>query len=342
MQASVTVIARTDASNTHFGDISMKKTLLAGAALLVSGAAMAQSSVTMYGVVDFGLGKSSVNGLGLDNGKPGSPTASQSFHTPTRIGVRGTEDLGNGLKANFNFESGGITGDDGSVAGTFWGREAWVGLSGNFGSTRLGRTSSFGTQGHARYDFNGISQSSAMDNAGVSPVTWYGSSRRNSVLQYVTPNMGGLEAGVAYVFSADNVTAGVGKSSMQFRVNYENGPMSVGYVAETKRTAANRTAQALAGSYDFGVAKVQAGYVVSESVARGKGWHTGVMAPFGAFYAGLQYARNTAAKVNATELFGGYNLSKRTSIYADYVRRTNNGYGYAYSYAYGVGIMHKF
>ena len=118
----------------------MKKTLLASAALLISGAAMAQSSVTMYGVVDFGIGKSSVNGLGLDNGKPGSLTASQSFHTPTRIGVRGTEDLGNGLSAVFVLETG-FNVDDGALGqgGLLFGRQSFVGLRNSWGTFSFGR-----------------------------------------------------------------------------------------------------------------------------------------------------------------------------------------------------------
>jgi predicted porin len=310
----------------------MKKHLLAVAAMACCSAAFAQSSVTMYGVVDVSVGQTTGGKFGLNRGK-GTGAVNQSYHTPTRIGLRGTEDLGNGLKANFNFESGGIRMDDGGP-NMDWSREAWVGLSGSFGSTRFGRTSSFGTQGHARYDFNGISTSSAMDNAGISPVTWYGSSRRSTQLQYVTTKMNGFDAGISLVLAGNNND----QQSVSVRANYDNGPLSVGYVAETKRNAASRTAQALAGSYDFGAVKVVGGYVVRETVAAGKGAYVGAVAPVGNFKVGVQHARNTTTDVNATELFASYALSKRTSMYFDYVKRNGN----SKIYSYGLGVLHTF
>lgn len=309
----------------------MKKQLLALAAAAACGAAFAQSSVTMYGIIDVSVGKTTGGEFGLNSGKSATSPA-QSYHTPTRIGFRGTEDLGDGLQANFNFESGGIRMGDGGP-GMDFSREAWVGLSGKFGSTRLGRTGSFGTQGHARFDLNGVSTSSAMDNAGISPVTWYGSSRRSTQLQYVTPNVGGLDAGVSWVPAGNNS----GQGSVSVRANYGNGPLAVGYVAETKRSDTARTAQALAGSYDFGVAKVVAGYVVRETAAAGKGFYVGAAVPVGsATKVGFQHARNSTTDVNATELFASHALSKRTSFYVDFVTRNDD------RKSYGIGLLHTF
>lgn len=308
-------------------------TLLAMAA--ASTAAMAQSSVTMYGILDVSLGKTTGGEFGMNGGKSATQP-NQSYHTPTRIGFRGTEDLGGNLKANFNFETGGIRLVDGGAGATGldFSREAWVGLSGGFGSTRFGRTSSVATQGHARFDLNGISTSSAMDNVGLSPVTWYGSSRRSSQLQYVSPNMGGAEVGVGYVLAGNNED----KATAQIRVNYGNGPLAVGYVAETKRTDNNRTAQALAGSYDFGVAKAVVGYVVSETEAKGKGAYFGAVAPIGSSAkVGFQHARNSETDVNATELFANYALSKRTSFYVDFVKRSGDD-----RKSYALGLLHTF
>jgi predicted porin len=312
--------------------MKFKQHFLAMAAVMACGSAMAQSSVTMYGILDVSLGKTTGGSFGLNGGKSATSPA-QSYHTPTRIGFRGTEDLGDGLKAHFNFESGGLRLGDGGP-GLDFSREAWAGLSGNFGSTRFGRTSSFGTQGHARFDLNGISTSSAMDNAGISPVTWYGSSRRSSQLQYVTPSFSGFDAGVALVLGGNNE----GQRSVQVRANYGNGPLAVGYVAETKRVAGNRTARAVAGSYDFGVAKVVGGYVVRETEAAGKGVYVGAVAPVGAVIkVGVQHARNTETDVNATELFANYALSKRTSLYVDYVKRNGDD-----RTSYALGLLHAF
>lgn len=339
----------------------MKKTLIALAVLAASGASFAQSSVTLYGILDIGYSKNNTatdTTFGINNG-------GISFHTPSRFGMKGSEDLGGGLKANFDLQTGNMDLENGNVAGiaaksaisadgksvtttatnNFFNREAWVGLSGNFGATRLGRTTSVATQGQAGFDLNGISSSSAMSNIGISPVTWYGSSRRSSQLQYTTPMMGGFDAGLAATLSGDNA----GKSTFSGRVNYANGPIAAGVTAESKRADANRTAWAVAGSYDFGVAKVSAGYVVSEletvasgSVQGGKGLHIGVKAPLGAAYVGAQYAKNTTNKDSAIEGFAGYNLSKRTSVYLDAVRVNYNNGALNDTTKYGVGVLHAF
>lgn len=320
----------------------MKKTLLALAVLAASGASFAQSSVTLYGNLDVGYSKNNAStDFGINN-------SNISFHAPSRFGMKGSEDLGGGLKANFDLQTGNLDLENGNatamgtgntkndnVTNQLFNREAWIGLSGNFGATRLGRTASVAAQSQISFDLNAVSSSSAMSNIGISPVTWYGSSRRSSQLQYTTPNMGGFDAGLGVTLSGDNA----GKGYYQGRVNYANGPIAVGATVETKHVDAQRTAWAVAGSYDFGVAKVSAGYVVSETDALGKGLHIGVKAPLGAAYVGAQYAKNTTTKDSAIEGFAGYNLSKRTSVYLDAVRVDYNSDAMI---KYGVGILHAF
>src|SRR5574344_2243037 len=110
----------------------MKKSLIALAALAASGVAMAQSSVTLYGVLDTGLtyskGDESVYGLTHVGGNVNS-----------RLGFRGVEDLGNGLKATFNLESG-LSADNGgnymNESGLTFNRTSTVGLQGAFGEVR--------------------------------------------------------------------------------------------------------------------------------------------------------------------------------------------------------------
>ena len=313
----------------------MKKTLIT-LAVLASGAAFAQSSVTLYGQIDIGYSKTNVpatdasSALGQSNG-------GTNFHTPTVFGLKGSEDLGGGLKANFNFQTGGQDMETGATALNF-SRESWVGISGNFGSTRIGRTSSVATQAMAAFDLNGIAVTSAMSNVGISPVTWYGSSRRSSQFQYSTNDMSGFSAGLGIVLSGDNAS----KGTYQGRVNYSNGPIAVGANFETKRNDAARTAYAVAGSYDFGAAKVSAGYVVSETEAIGKGMHIGVKAPLGAAYVGAQYAKNTTTKDSAIEFLAGYNLSKRTALYLDAVRVNFSNSATTDVTKYGVGVLHAF
>lgn len=110
----------------------MKKTVLALAALAaVSTSALAQSSVSLYGVLDASLenlkGDDSVTRVSSDN------------LAISRFGVRGLEDLGGGLKAKFNLEAGVKVDTGASDSSAFWGRSAWVGIEGGFGELRLGR-----------------------------------------------------------------------------------------------------------------------------------------------------------------------------------------------------------
>lgn len=303
--------------------------LLMGACL-VCATAQAQSSVTLYGVIDVGLGKAQGGKFGLNNGR-GSTADNTSYHTPTRIGFRGVEDLGSGLKAQFNFETDSLRVGTGALPGNLFNREAWVGLAGDWGSLRAGNTTSVAFQGHIKYDLNGLSASSAMDQAGFSPLTWYGT-RRAAQLQYVTPKFAGFEGGVGYVAAGNNS----GLSSTQVRLDYGQGPVNITFAAETKRVAANRTAQALAGSYALDPSlKLSAGWARSVTAARGEGWHLGAAKSFGAVTVGAQYAKNTKTDVNATELFARYDLSKRTSVYLDVMDKTNGG-------AYQFGVVHRF
>ena len=332
----------------------MKKTLIALAAL-AAGSAFAQSSVTMYGLLDVGYNFHSAG--------PGTNVQMGNFHGPSRFGIKGSEDLGGGLKANFNLESGNLGLDTGSSAVAF-GREAWVGVSGRFGETRLGLTSSFGTKATAAFDLNEISKSSAMDNAGISPVTWYGSSRRGNQFQYISNNYSGFSGGVAYDLSADATSLSTGskgaaitttKSTAQVMGAYANGPIAAAFVAEGKRVDAdanNRTAYNLSGSYNLGVAKVSAGltqspyktvtYGTSGMAIGGKGVNVGVIAPFGVTNVGAQYAHNSTSGDNVLELFANYSLSKRTRLYIDGVRLNYKDSTKSDLNRYGVGVVHTF
>lgn len=308
----------------------MKKSLVALAALAFVGVASAQSSVTLYGVLDVGFGKVKGGKWGFNNGEGyGLPslgtvnaTTKDGFNSTSVIGFRGSEDLGGGLKANFNLQSGGIDLSAGTTPLNF-SREAWVGLSGGFGDVLFGTSSSVGAKTMGGFDFNGTSASSALANAGVSAVTWNGGSRRNNQIQYTTPNFGGFTARAGLTMKGDATNNGMAvpaaaKDRFTLGLGFANGPLAIAGTVESAATAANRTGYAVGASFDLGVAKLGATYIRRETVALGKGYTLGVTAPIGAFYVGAQYARNNDTNVKATELFAGYRLSKRTKLYADY------------------------
>ena len=305
----------------------MKKSLIALAVLAASGAAMAQSSVTLYGVVDTGLtyskGEESVYGMTHVGGNVNS-----------RLGFRGVEDLGNGLKATFNLEAGmGV--DDGNnymdkdSNGMAFRRTSTVGLAGNFGEVRLGRMLTSSYLAVSRYDAfgdTGIGASLAWN----IPQTGY-APRTENAISYTSPNFSGFKIGAEYGFgeqqkARDSRYIGVGAT-------YDNGPLSLGlgYDRLNSNTmdgllaASDLKTVHLGGAYNFGVAKLMAFYKQSKvsNAPKFKTFGLGVSAPVGA--AGEVRASYNNYKISddngkADQLSLGYvhNLSKRTALYGTY------------------------
>ena len=319
----------------------MKKSLIALAVLAASGAAMAQSSVTLYGVLDTGLtyskGEESVYGMTHVGGNVNS-----------RLGFRGVEDLGNGLKATFNLEAGmGV--DDGNnymdkdSNGMAFRRTSTVGLAGNFGEVRLGRMLTSSYLAVSRYD--------AFGDTGIgASLAWNGgqtgyAARTQNAISYSSPNFSGFKFGAEYGFgekkdARDSRYIGVGAT-------YDNGPLSlglgfdrinnVGYAAAVpagtnpvttavaEKLGDDLTSWQLGGAYNFGVAKLLAFYKQSKvsNAPKFKTFGLGVSAPVGA--AGEVRASYNNYKISddngkADQLSLGYvhNLSKRTALYGTY------------------------
>ena len=173
----------------------MKKSLIALAVLGLSGAAMAQSSVTLYGVADAGIGKIEAgSGLAAPLNDASDKTefisGSMMNNGTSRLGVRGVEDLGGGLKAGFQFETG-LDLDNGGNSGAFWSRQANIWLGGNWGTGKLGRqfTPSYLTT--STFELTGTALYSVLANT----YNFAGIGRRaNSAFAYITPNFGAFTA----------------------------------------------------------------------------------------------------------------------------------------------------
>lgn len=359
----------------------MKKSLLALAVLgAFAGAASAQSSVTVYGIVDMGL---TVQDQGLPQGsKTGITSGNQSA---SRIGFKGVEDLGNGLKANFVLEQT-IAADVGSTGGSAasgggagnFNRLSTVGLSGNFGAVNLGRQVSAIKDAYDQIDPFG-------DAGTIAPISaiFFGSElqgdngRISNSAKYTSNSYGGFKFGAAYGFGEldGKVSA---DSNYGFNVGYANGPLNVqfGYHYQDESTVAtpadpikNGKAKAtfLGATYDFGVAKLHAAYgegkiqtVPATTDDKARNYLLGVSAKVGA--AGTimaSYAVNDVRTVGAvnedSKRFGimyAHDLSKRTNLYAGYSRTSNDDnarVGLAAAAPDGetasmfaVGIRHKF
>ncbi|MFL9925614.1 porin [Herbaspirillum lusitanum] len=214
----------------------MKKSVLALLGLSAFGVAHAQSSVTIYGVATAGIGyvdkvvttgRNTGNRIGLDSGQ----------YTQSRLGFRGVEDLGGGLKADFVIE-GGFTMDNGASAqnGATFGRRTTIGLSGALGTIEMGRRKDYTDFIANQYStasrmlpFTGKVHGNNMDRAT--------GERANNMLYYLTPNFGGFQANLAYGFGEQAGSATTGQS-LGFGANYENGPFGIGFAYWQSKKAA--------------------------------------------------------------------------------------------------------
>ena len=332
----------------------MKKNLIVLALLAAAGAASAQSSVTLYGRVDAGIGsfKDSVAGDGVTRTKLDSNILNNSLW-----GFKGTEDLGNGLKANFVLEAG-MNMDDGTASTykvngkdvTGFNRKATVGLSGDFGTVELGRN-------YTAYDSLRAATNNTVDtNMAVTNNVWaaggdYANRTDNSV-RFDSNTYSGFSGSVAYAFGENKATAKDSTDTASLHIKYANGPVLVGYAHQTLQAATGTdTKYNLVGaSYDFGVAKLNAGYNKAERAGtEDQEYQVGVSAPFGAttVYFGYANAKNeTTAGVTVEERSGydlaaTYALSKRTTAYAGYksyeIKNSSKE-----ATAFAVGVRHVF
>ena len=321
----------------------MKKSLIALAVLAASGAAMAQSSVTLFGIVDTNVsyldGVSNAAGTNTES-KYGIGT---SGNATSRLGFRGVEDLGGGLKAGFHLE-GEIFGDDGNASGFNFKRRSTVSLMGNFGEVRLGRDLTPGYTKFISYDvfgqvgigqfmgwsnWNGNNQTTANNNNDANGI------RSSNMISYYTPNFSGFTAGLGYGFDekADTTNSKKGRYVGGY-VAYDNGPLSVALsydessalvLTSPAATGADRNRLTLGGSYDLNVVKLNAilqqtkDDVPGGSERKVNAYMLGASAPVGAGEVKLQYALydQKAIDSKAHQISLGYvhNLSKRTAVY---------------------------
>jgi predicted porin len=301
----------------------MKKSLIALAVLAASGAAMAQSSVTLFGIVDTAVGY-------VDNANAAGDSVyglTTSGNATSRLGFRGVEDLGGGLKAGFWLE-GEIFGDNGNANGFNFQRRSTVSLMGGFGEVRMGRELTPSYSKTSSYDLFG--QTGIGHFMGWTG-NWYGidgdsgnALRSSNMISYYTPNFSGFTAGLGYGF--DEQTTGKAGRYIGGYAAYDNGPLSVALSYDERNVAANfdRNTLTLAGSYNLNVVKLNAIVQQTKDDVIGtdrkvNAYALGASAPVGAGEVKLQYAMydQKAIDSKAHHISLGYvhNLSKRTAVY---------------------------
>ena len=320
----------------------MKKTLIALAALAATGA-FAQSSVTIYGVLDASvMSVSKANAAGQDATALADSSISSSIW-----GLRGTEDLGSGLSANFNLQSDIQTNNGGMNQNGLFRRAANVGVAGGFGAVNLGvyLNPIIATNG-ALMPMSGNSVSTL-----IATALNYADFFTKNAVTYTSPTIaGGLVAQLQYGLS-NQVNDTSGGSMTAWSLNYVAGPLALRAAGETRTEAAVNgansgsnasTAAAIAtakeasvvgASYAFGPVTVAAAWLNSKTSNPGtttggaKFDRTGTQV--GASYqvnpalaVGGSYT--TAESSTLTNLQARYSLSKRTTLYGQYGSASND------------------
>ena len=336
-----------------------KKLVALALSAVAAGMASAQTAnVTLYGIVDTYLatertGSGVVPAAGTVAARSVAAVSTTLVNggglSGSRWGLRGSESLGGGMNAIFTLE-GGFACDTGALGqgGLLFGRRAFVGLNGGFGTITLGRDYSpnFFVMCNSDDPFGGcLTSFSAVTSMGG---YFANTLRQNNQVKYSTPSFGGLTVSGAWSLGEVAGCASAGRT-IGGAVEYKNGPIYVGVgfsdnkngVAPYSGEFAGLAATAAPGSvsskqfifgaaYNFGVAYAGVTYMVNKNYAgvKTKPLIGSVTVPFGAARVGLQLAqskRDGGAKQTSIGLLGEYDLSKRTELYGAYVQCKNKG-----------------
>ena len=356
----------------------MKNLLIAAAVMTAAGAADAQSSMTIFGILDVALLHATATGGGHLN------LLTPSEFNASRLGFRGSEDLGGGMSASFVLD-GVIFPDDGRAGGSIpagnqppapaggggmnFNRRSTVSLAGNWGEVRLGRdfTPTFFEQ--STYDPFGVlgigTSQVQVGAAAIAPAGTLGVMVRasNQIAYFLPKDLGGTYGQAAYWLgeNAQNGAAtqrdGTGYAG---RLGYAKGPFDVSAAwGKTKFAAGDYTTWGVGGQWNFGVINVMSMVQNDRRSApmnvEGRGWVLGAVLPLGqsqimvaySAYA-LKYgvAGRPDPKQRKWALGYVYNLSKRTALYAQ-AARVQNSSGFVGgpastvigSVAYGPGVI---
>ncbi len=333
-----------------------------------AGSANAQS-LTTYGIVDMGF-------VGESGGTAGSvDKITSGAQSGTRLGFKGTEDLGNNIKALFVLETG-ITGDQGGFGynsdftkNLAFARQSFVGLQSDAGTLTLGRqyTPFF-------LALNAVADPFASGLAGnAQNLIPHSGIRMNNAVKYASPIFSGVSAEIAYGFG-EETTVGSDRAGRNVggSIGYSDGALNVrlAHHKANNTTAATSTltdtSTMLAANYNFQVAKLFAAYsdndqqIATNGITKGKSrdFLIGVSVPFGNHTFIASYINKdgrSADNLDASQFGLGYTyaLSKRTNLYAAWATIDNKRGGVLYKVgnnsetgtgdrAINLGVRHTF
>jgi predicted porin len=300
-------------------------TALTALATLTAGSAFAQGSTEIYGRINLSAERQKLNGQ----------TDTGIYDNSSRIGLRGTEDLGGGLKAGFVIEHG-FSADTGSAAGTFWGRESTVSLSGSLGTLRLGNMP-------ASEAYFATADYVSMHNhdTGSSSDALYGFvavGALQNTIAYTSPTVNGLRFDVQYGLKETTKT----DHPLSMSVNYDTGALHLGLGYEDY---AGQKSTALRALVEMGAFTVGGYYERGSGNVGYNNFRLAGMYAMGASEFHLNFGKRSSSTdaVDGDQFTAGYNynLSKRTKLYAFYTT-LDIGHGAVDFNSYGLGLRHNF
>lgn len=335
----------------------MKKSLVSLAVLAAfAGTASAQTNITVYGVADAALSYK-------DNGQPNNSktwAVDSGQLSGSRLGFKGSEDLGGGLSAIFTLENG-FTIDDGQQAqGRLFGRQAFVGVQGGFGAVKLGRQ-----YNPIRVAVEGIDPFRlGMGSWAGNVLSLYGE-RADNTLNYTSANFGGFTGQIAYSFGEQAGSTSLGRQ-LGLSGTYANGPLTAVLAYHNQNLLTNPAAPALpadngsakttllGGTYNFGPATLHAAYAWDKgNPATGadnvdnRDWMLGASAPVGPGTVLASYMKRDdrlAANKDVKQWALGYTygLSKRTTLYTLFNHIDRENVTPSTSKQFSAGVRHTF
>lgn len=292
--------------------------------------AIAQGSVTVYGLVDAGVASEDIGAPGTRKSLLVGGTQGQS-----RIGFRGVEDLGGGLKALFNIESG-IKLDTGEAGSTtaFWARRSIVGLEGSFGLVTLGREYTpvaqvAGATDPLGHGFYGTDLNAFDDTARDRVIR-----RASNTVNYKTPSFAGFFGRAVYGFGEQSVSPKLG-DLIGLSVEYSKDALYAGAAyQQIERDVAGDDKQFIAGAgYNFGAYHLKANYISADPTGSANKFqqvNVGVSMGIGQgrLLTSVQWNKGeNGAKATGFGATYSYNLSKRTNAFLSYGTLRNNELG---------------
>ncbi|AKU20898.1 porin [Massilia sp. NR 4-1] len=325
--------------------------LLMSSFVLAAGGAGAQTNITVYGSMDLGIVHES------GGPKAAGWTVQSGVEAGSRLGFKGTENLGGGLQALFVLESG-IAGDTGGSrpGGLAFGRQTLVGLSGGFGTVKLGRQFNLLTYALMDVDPFGGGHEGAYSNIMFSDF------RTSNGIYYTTPTMQGFKASLTY---APGETPGNSKAKREtgLALEYQRGPLFAVFAHRTLEdaTGSSRNKVSFAGAtYQVGAFKGALGYAVNKDPAMAMDSRDLIVGatcehgPSTYLVSWIRHNDRSGLDQDANQAAIGYTfaLSKRTDLYSSYSRINNkNGAPFTVGNAievgsgkrgFAAGINHKF